>query len=404
MKKINKVVLAYSGGLDTSVIIRWLVENYQCQVVAFSADVGQTEELGGLEEKAKKAGASKLIVKDLKEEFGRDFILPSLKANAVYEGKYFLATALSRPLIAKYLVEVARSEAADAIAHGCSGKGNDQVRFEVSARALNPEIKIVAPLRHWELKSRAEEIDYAQKYGIPIPVTKEKPYSLDKNLWGVSIEGGILEDPWQAPPEDAFESTRSPLTAPDKAEEIEIEFEKGVPVAINGQKLNLVALIQALNILAGTHGIGRSDLLENRLVGIKSREIYEAPAATVLHLAHRDLENLTLDRETLHFKEIISSRYAEIIYYGLWFSPLREALDAFINKTQENVTGSVRMKLYKGNVIINGRRSPYSLYSKDFATYEKGSLFDETLSAGFVELWGLPLKIKGLLDKKIKNK
>lgn len=400
MEKISKVVLAYSGGLDTSVIIRWLIDHYNCEVIAFSADVGQGEELGGLEARAKKAGASKLIIKDLKQEFAEDFVLPTLKAGAVYEGRYYLATALSRPIITKHLIEIAGAEKADAIAHGCSGKGNDQVRFEVSAGALAPEIKVLAPLRTWEMKSRDEEIEYAREKNIPVPATKEKPYSLDKNLWGISIECGILEDPWVEPPEDAYEYTVSPQKAPDRPEEIEIEFVSGRPVTLNGQKLSLVNLITSLNILAGQHGVGRSDLVENRLVGIKSREIYEAPAAFVLHTGHKDLESLTLDRETLHFKEIISPKYAELVYYGLWYSSLKEALDKFVEKTQENVTGIVRIKLYKGNAIVTGRKSPFSLYDKNLATYEKGSLFDESKAQGFVELWGLPLKIKALIDRK----
>lgn len=399
----KKVVLAYSGGLDTSVLIKWLIEKYNCEVIAFTADIGQGEELEVIKEKAIKIGASKIYIEDCKKEFVLDFIFPTLKANAVYEGKYFLATALGRPLIVKHLIEIARKEKADAIAHGSTGKGNDQVRFEVSAMALAPDLQVLAPVREWELKTREDEIEYATKHGIPIPVTKQSPYSIDLNLWGRSIECGVLEDPWIEPPDEVFSLTVAPETAPADPTYIEITFEKGVPVALDGEKLDPVELISKLNQIAGMNGIGRSDLIENRLVGIKSREVYEAPAATVLHCAHRELESLTLDRETFHFKEQIALKYAELVYYGLWYSPLKTALDAFVEKTQETVSGIVKVKLHKGNCIVVGRRSPYSLYAYDLATYEKGDMFDQSLSKGFVQLWGLPIKIVSQIKKQFSS-
>ena len=399
MEKVNKVVLAYSGGLDTSVMIKWLIENYKCEVIAFSADLGQGEELTPLKKKAIKTGASKIFIKDVKDEFVTDFIWPSLKANAMYEGKYPLATALGRPLITKHLVEIAKKEKADAIAHGSTGKGNDQVRFEVTAMALAPKIKRLAPVRDWELKTRSEEIDYAKKHGIDIPVTKKSSYSIDLNLWGRSIESGNLEDPWFEPLEEIYALTVNPAKAPKKPTYIEIEFEKGIPVALNGKQMNGVKLIEKLNIIAGNNGIGRIDMIENRLVGIKSRENYEAPAATVLTIAHREMEALTLDRETIHFKEGISLKYADLIYYGLWYSPLRYALDAFIDSTQENVSGIIRMRLQQGTAVVVGRKSIYSQYQMNLATYEEGDKFDQKLSKGFVELWGLPVKISALTSK-----
>ncbi|MFB3897746.1 MAG: argininosuccinate synthase [bacterium] len=389
----KKVVLAYSGGLDTSVMIQWLIDKYGCEVIALTADVGQGEELEPLREKAIKTGASKIYIQDCREEFVKDFIFPALKANAIYEQKYLLATAIGRPLITKHLVEIAKKENADAIAHGSTGKGNDQVRFEVSAMALAPELKVLAPVREWELKTREEEMEYAQKRGIPVPTTKKSPYSLDLNLWGISIECGVLEDPWVEPPADIYKLTTAPELAPKTPTYVEIEFEKGIPVGLNGKRGNPIEMIIELNKIAGANGVGRTDLVENRLVGIKSREIYEAPAGTVLYWAHRELEAITLDRETAHYKELVTQKYSELVYYGLWFSPLKKALDAFIDATQETVTGTVRMRLLQGNCVAVGRKSPYSLYKLDLATYDKGDLFDQSLAKGFVELWGLPVKI-----------
>lgn len=397
MSQIKKVVLAYSGGLDTSVMIKWLIENYDCEVVAFCADLGQGEngktELKAIENKAYKIGASRVYMRDVREEFVKDFIFPALKANAMYEGKYPLATALGRPLITKHLCEIAKKENGDTVAHGSTGKGNDQVRFEVTQMALAPELKSIAPVREWELKTRAEEIDYAKKHKIPVPVTKKSPYSIDVNLWGRSIESGILEDPWIEPPEEIYEWTTNPSKAPKKPTYVEIGFRKGVPVSLNGKPMNGVALIEKLNQIAGANGVGRIDMVENRLVGIKSRENYESPAATVLLAAHKELESLTLDRETLHYKELISPKYAELVYYGLWYSPLRYAMDAFVNSTQETVTGTVRMRLLQGTCVGVGRKSRYSQYQVNLATYDKGDVFDQKLAKGFVDLWGLPVKV-----------
>lgn len=399
IKMMEKVVLAYSGGLDTSVCIKWLQEKYKCEVIAFIADLGQGADLNVAKERAKKIGVSKVYIENLKDEFINDYIFPSLKANAVYEDKYFLATALSRPLIAKKLVEIAKKEKAEAVAHGSTGKGNDQVRFDVSIMALASELKIIAPLREWEMKSREEEIDYAKKHNIPIPVTKGKPYSIDKNLWGVSIECGPLEDPALEPPADVYQMTVDPAKAPNKPTYLEIYFEKGIPIKLNNKKYPAVELINKINKIASENGIGRADLVENRLVGIKSREIYEAPAATVLYLAHKDLEGLTLGRETLHYKELISLKYSELIYYGYWFSTLREALAAFVDLTQKNVTGLVRLKLYKGNCTVVGRSSKYSLYSEALATYGKEDIFEHKAGEGFCKIWGLPLKIETFRKK-----
>ena len=393
--KIKKIVLAYSGGLDTSVMIRYLKEKYRSKVIAFAADLGQGEDLKPLVPRAKKAGADKVIIKDLKKEFAYDFVLPAIKINAMYENKYPLATALGRPLITKHLIEIAKKEKADAVAHGCTGKGNDQVRFEVSALALNPDIKVLAPVRSWEFKSREEEIDYALKHKIPVDVTKKSPYSYDLNLWGLSIECGILEDPWASPPEDIYKLTVSPEKAPDKPEVVTLTFDRGKPVKLNGRKYDLVTLIQKLNKIAGRNGVGRIDIVENRLVGIKSREVYEAPAAVVLIEAHRALESLTLDRELMHFKEILSLKFSELVYYGLWFSHLRKAIVKFFDEVNTQVSGEVRLKLYKGSVIVCGRKSRKSLYEYKLATYEKGDLFDQKLSEGFIKLWGLPYQISG---------
>ncbi|PKM82496.1 MAG: argininosuccinate synthase [Firmicutes bacterium HGW-Firmicutes-13] len=402
MKKL-KVVLAYSGGLDTSIIIKWLKDNYNCEVIAMAADVGQAEELDNLEEKALNTGASKIYIEDLKEEFVRNFIYPTLKADAIYEGKYLLGTSIARPVIARRMVEIAQKEGADAVAHGCTGKGNDQVRFELTVKALDPRLKIIAPWREWSITSREEAIDYALKNGIPVPVTKEKPYSMDRNLWHISYEGGILEDPYREPDEDMFILTVGAEKAPDEPLYLEIYFEKGEPKKINGRELAAVELIQELNKLAGAHGVGRADLVENRLVGMKSRGVYETPAGTVLHLAHHELEALTLDRDTMHFKELVAPRYAQLVYYGQWFTPLRKALDAFVDSTQERVTGTVKVKLYKGTCTIAGRRSDYSLYREDLATFEKGELYDQRDAGGFINCFGLPLMVQGLLDKEIKE-
>ena len=392
-KNIKKVVLAYSGGLDTSVIIRWLIENYGCEVIAFAADLGQGEELDPLHEKALRTGASKVFIEDLRLEFIRDFIFPALKANALYEGKYPMATSLGRPLIAKRLIEIARQEDADAIAHGCTGKGNDQCRFEFTAFALDPNIVCLAPVREWELKTREEEIEYAKRYNIPVTATLEKPYSLDKNLYGCSIECGVLEDPWQEPPEDAWQDSTSPLRAPDKPENVLIAFEQGIPVALDGKTMSPLDLIQTLAEMGHKHGVGRIDQVENRLVGIKSREIYEAPAATILIEAHRELESICLDRETHRFKEIVGLKFSDLIYNGWWYSPLREALQAFIDQTQRTVTGEVAIRLYKGAAVPIQRRSPSSLYDKSLATYETGDQFRHDSAAGFIDIFGLPLRV-----------
>jgi len=387
----KKVVLAYSGGLDTSVALRWLVDKGY-DVIAYMADVGQAGNLQGLKKRAFSAGASKVVIQDLKKEFVKDFAFQSLKAGAVYESRYLLATALSRPLIAKGLVKVAKKEKAGFVAHGCTGKGNDQVRFEVTITSLAPELKIIAPLREWSMSSREEEIDYAKEKGIDVDITKKGPYSLDKNIWGVSIECGVLEDPWKEPPQDAYKMTVEPKKAPNKPTYIEIGFKNGVPVKLNGEKFGPIGLVAKLNTLGGKNGIGRTDLVENRLIGIKSREIYEAPGAWILYNAHKDLEGLVLDREILHFKENVSLKYAELIYYGLWFTPLKKALDAFIDETQKGVTGTVKVKLLKGNVSVVGRKSPYSLYKKEMATYDEGDKFDRSVAEGFIKVWGMPYK------------
>ena len=390
---MKKVILAYSGGLDTSCIVRWLADK-GWDVVCFVADLGQGlgkgENFAKIKKRAMTAGASKAYIKDLKKEFVEDFIFPALKANAIYEGKYLLATALGRPLIAKYLVEIAHKEKAQAIAHGCTGKGNDQVRIEVTANILDPKLEIIAPVRAWEFKSREEEIDYAIKHKIPIEQTKKKSYSLDKNLWGVSIESGVLEDPWKEPPEDCYQWTVSPEKAPDKATYLDITFEKGIPKKINGKSYAGIVLIDKLNAIGGANGIGRADCIENRLVGIKSREIYEAPAGTILYTAHKELEAMAFDRELAHYKESRASLYGELIYYGLWYSKLRIGISKFVDETQKNVTGTIRLKLYKGNCTVSGRKSPYSLYKKHLATYSEGDKFDQRLSEGFIKLFGLP--------------
>lgn len=395
-----KVVLAYSGGLDTSIIIPWLKENYGYEVIAMAADLGQGEELEPLREKAIKTGASKIYIENLQEEFVTDFIYPTLKAGAVYEGKYLLGTSFARPLIAKKLVEIAEKEGAIAVAHGATGKGNDQVRFELTVKALNPDLKIIAPWREWDIKSREDAIDYANERGIPVPVTKDRPYSMDRNLWHLSHEGGDLEDPWNEPQDDLYLLGVAPEKAPDKPTYLELEFEQGIPVALDGQKLPPVKLLEKLNQLGGQNGIGIVDMVENRLVGMKSRGVYETPGGTILYTAHQGLELLTLDRITLHYKEQIAIRYAELVYDGVWYSPLREALDAFVQVTQKNVTGTVRIKLYKGNCTTAGIKSPYSLYNEEFATFGEDAVYNQKDAEGFINLFGLPLKVRAMMEKK----
>jgi argininosuccinate synthase len=393
----DKVVLAYSGGLDTSVAIKLLKEQYDLDVVALTVDVGNESNFSVVRDKALKVGAVKVLVKDAKELFIRHFVFPALEANALYEGRYPLATALSRPLIAKLLVDVAQEEAAQAVAHGCTGKGNDQVRFEVSISALAPELKIMAPAREWGM-TRQQTISYAKRHDIPLPITLASPYSIDENLWGRSIECGILEDPWVEPPEKAFSWTKSPREAPDEASYVEIGFEKGTPVAVDGQKLDGVSLVEWLNKLAGSHGVGRIDHVENRLVGIKSREIYEAPAAVVLLEAHQALEAITLSKSQLRFKQKVSAEYADLIYNGLWFTAQHHDLAAYIKSSQRFVTGTVRVKLFKGSLSVVGRKSPLSLYSYDLATYDKGDQFDQSASPGFIHIWGLPVRTQAQIQ------
>ncbi|MBI1976125.1 MAG: argininosuccinate synthase [Candidatus Omnitrophica bacterium] len=388
----EKVILAYSGGLDTSVAIHWLKEEKGFDVVAVLVDVGQGKELKPLAVKASKIGAVKTYCVDAKREFIEQYVWPALQAHAVYEGKYTLATALSRPLIAKKLIDIARKEKATAVAHGCTGKGNDQVRFDMAVLTLAPELTIIAPLREWELMTREEEIEYAQARGIPVPVKKKSPYSIDRNLWGISIECGVLEDPDTAPPEEAYQWTQDPLKAPRKSVEVEIAFQRGIPYGFNGKKMSSLSLIEKLNQLGARYGIGRIDSVENRLVGIKSREIYEAPAATILLQAHRELEMLNLDRELFQFKETLGPRYAQLVYNGQWFTPLREALDGFIRQTQYCVSGVVRMRLYPGFAACVGRTSAYSRYSKSLATYEQGDQFDRKIAEGFIKVWAMPYK------------
>ncbi|ACX52914.1 argininosuccinate synthase [Ammonifex degensii KC4] len=396
---VKKVVLAYSGGLDTSIIIPWLKENYGYEVIALTVDLGQGEDLAAIREKALRSGAAKAYVVDAREEFVREYVFPVLKAGAIYEGKYLLGTAMARPLIAKKLVEVARQEGAEAVAHGATGKGNDQVRFEVGVRALAPELKVIAPWREWSIRSRTEAMAYAEARGIPVPATPSQPYSRDQNLWHLSHEGGVLEDPAQEPPRDLFQLIKPPEEAPDQPLYLEIAFEKGEPVALNGQKLSPVPLLEELNRLAGEQGVGIADLVENRLVGIKSRGVYETPGGTVLFYALRELERLVLDRSTLHFKNIVAQTYAELVYDGLWFSPLKEALDAFVNSLTPYLTGTVRLKLYKGNLYPAGVSSPYSLYRQDLATFEADELFDQRDAGGFIRIFGLPLWVQALRGK-----
>ncbi len=405
MEKIKKVVLAYSGGLDTSIIIPWLKENYDgCEVIAVAADVGQGKELEGLREKAIKTGASKIYIEDLTDEFVNDFIFPTLKAGAKYEDKYLLGTSFARPVIAKRIVEIAKKEGADAIAHGCTGKGNDQVRFELTIKAFAPEMKIIAPWRIWDLKSREDEIEYANARNIPIPITKETNYSKDKNIWHLSHEGLDLENPANEPNYDKIlELGVSPEKAPDKATYITIDFEKGIPVSLDGVKMNGVELIKKLNVIGGANGIGILDLVENRLVGMKSRGVYETPGGAILYYAHEALETLCLDKDTMHYKHQTAIRFAQLVYNGQWFTSLREALSAFVDSTQQTVTGQVKLKLYKGNIITAGITSKYSLYDEEIATFEADEVYNQKDSEGFVNLFGLPIKVKALVDKKNKK-
>ncbi|OGV07165.1 MAG: argininosuccinate synthase, partial [Ignavibacteria bacterium RIFOXYA2_FULL_37_17] len=380
------------GGLDTSVMVKWLKDNYDAEIITFTGNLGQTKELIGLEEKALKSGASKSYIVDLTKEFLEEYAFPALKAGAMYEEAYPMACSLGRPLLAKTLVEVARKEGANMVAHGCTGKGNDQVRFEVAVGALAPDLINIAPLRTWEFKSREEEIDYAKANNIPVAATKDNPYSIDENIWGTAIECGILEDPMAEPPEDAFQHTVSPEDAPDQPEYVIIEFEKGIPVSVNGKEMDSVSLVKELNKIGGRNAVGRIDMIENRLVGIKSREVYEAPAGMILHSAHKELERITLEKSVAHYKTIVAQEYANLIYNGLWFAPLREAIQAFVDKTQEKVTGMVKLKLYKGNIIVSGRTSPYSLYDPELATYTAADQFDHKASEGFIKIYGLPYK------------
>ncbi|MDR6124803.1 argininosuccinate synthase [Bacillus sp. SLBN-46] len=395
----EKIVLAYSGGLDTSVSVKWIQEKYGYDVIALGLDVGEGKDLEAIKNKALNVGAVKAYMIDAKELLAKEYILPALKANCLYEGKYPLSSALSRPLISKLLVEVAEKEGASAVAHGCTGKGNDQVRFEVSIQALNPSLKVVAPVREWGM-TRDEEIKYAEENGIPIPVDLDNPFSIDANIWGRACEAGVLEDPWAEAPEAAFDWTNPIELTPDAAEYVEIEFEQGVPVALNGEKLPLVQLIETLNALGGKHGVGRIDHIENRLVGIKSREVYENPAALILINAHKELEFLTLTREVTQFKTQVEQQMAKIIYEGLWYSPIKPALDAFIEETQKTVTGTIRVKLHKGNHTVVGRKSPFSLYNEELATYSKGDAFDHNAAVGFIKIWGLPTKVYSEVTKK----
>lgn len=398
-----KVVLAYSGGLDTSIIISWLKEKYGYEVIAVTADLGQGEELEPLREKAIQSGASKIYIEDLRKEFVTEYIYPTLKAGAIYESKYLLGTSMARPLISKKLVEIAEKEGAVAVAHGATGKGNDQVRFELGVKALNPDLKIIAPWREWGIRSREDAIDYAEARGIPVPVTKKSIYSRDRNLWHISHEGGDLEDPWKAPPEDVLVLTVPPEKAPDKPTLVEIEFEQGIPVKLNGEALDPVTMLEKLNDIGGANGIGIVDIVENRLVGMKSRGVYETPGGSILVAAHRELELLTLDRDTLHYKEQAALKYAQLVYDGLWFTPLKEALDAFVDSTQKNVTGTVKLKLYKGNIIPAGAKSPYSLYNEELSTFGADEVYNQADAEGFINLFGLPLTVRALMERRNKS-
>jgi argininosuccinate synthase len=397
--KYNKVVLAYSGGLDTSVIVPWLKENYGCEVITYTANLGQgDDELVGLEEKALASGASKAYIFDLREEFLKEYAFPTVQAGAIYERLYLLGTSFARPVTAKYMVQVAEKEGADAVAHGCTGKGNDQVRFELTVKALNPHLRVIAPWREWDIRSREDALVYARAHGVPVAATEKSMYSRDRNIWHLSHEGGVLENPWSEPEEEMYTITVAPEAAPNTPRYLTLGFEKGIPVAIDGQAMGPVELLTQLNELGGAHGVGRADMVENRLVGMKSRGIYETPGGTILYTAHQGLESICLDRDTLHYKEVVSHRFAELAYFGQWFTPLREALSAFVAKTQERVTGSVRVKLYKGNCTVVGRQSPFSLYREDFATFGKDDVYDQGDAEGFINLFGLPMKVKALID------
>ncbi len=400
--QVKKVVLAYSGGLDTSIIIPWLKENYRCEVVAFISDVGQGKEIGPAKAKALRTGAVKTVVKDQRKEFLEEFCFSALRAQAKYEGSYLLGTSLARPVIARGLVETALKEGADAIAHGATGKGNDQVRFELTAMALAPHLKIIAPWREWKIKSREDAIDYAAKHGVEVPVTKKRPYSMDGNLWHLSHEGGELEDPWNAPSKHVFLTTKDPAQAPKKPLNLIVSFKGGIPVGLNGKKTASVEIVEILNKQAAAYGIGRIDLVENRLVGMKSRGVYESPGATVLYEAHRALQSLTVERETLHYGQVLSVKYAELIYYGQWFSPLRDSLEAFFETAQKSVTGDVRVELNPGRVVATGARSPYSLYQQDLATFGEDAVYNQKDAEGFIRLFGLPMKVVGMVKRKKK--
>ena len=399
-RKFEKVVVAYSGGLDTSIIVPWLKENYGCEVITFTADVGQgADELAGLEDKAAASGASKAYIMDLREEFLKEYAFPTMQAGAIYEHLYLLGTSFARPLMAKYLVQVAEEEGADAVAHGCTGKGNDQVRLELSVKAMNPYLEVIAPWREWNIRSREDALAYAREHNVPVAATEKSIYSRDRNIWHLSHEGGVLENPWAEPEEEMFLMTVALESAPDQPEYLTIGFQQGVPAAIDGVEMGPVELLAELNKVGGGHGIGRVDLVENRLVGMKSRGVYETPGGTILYTAHQGLESICLDRETLHYKELVGHRYAELVYYGYWFTPLREALDAFVAKTQERVTGMVRVKLHKGNCTVVGRKSPLSLYREDFATFGRDNVYNQNDAEGFINLFGLPLKVMALVDR-----
>ena len=391
VSRAKKIVLAYSGGLDTSVAIPWLKEKYAAEVIAVTLDLGQGSELNQVRERAIAAGAARCHVLDVREEFARDYILPALQADALYEERYPLATALGRPLIAKKLVEIAQMENAAAIAHGCTGKGNDQVRIDVSARAIDPRVTVIAPAREWEM-TRSDEIEYARARNVAVPATNENPYSTDRNLWGRSIECGVLEDPWAEPPDDIYTLTKSPAGAPDLPAYVQIEWQNGVPVAVSGVEMSLVELIASLETIAGVHGVGRIDMVENRVVGIKSREIYEAPAALLLHTAHREIEGLVVPKDLQRLKQRLSQEYADLVYNGLWFSHTRAAIDAFMQSIQQRVTGTIRLKLFKGDCRVVGRKSPFALYDQGLATYDEGDTFDHTAAEGFIKIWGLPVE------------
>ena len=397
-KSVNKVVLAYSGGLDTSCIVPWLVENYGCEVVCFCANLGQEEELSGLEAKALASGASKLYIEDLREEFITDYIYPTMMAGAIYEREYLLGTSFARPLIAKRMVEIAELEGADAVSHGATGKGNDQVRFELTVMALNPKLKIIAPWREWHIRSREDALKYCAEHNVPVTATIKSIYSRDRNLWHLSHEGGILEDPWQEPEEVMYQLSVSPEAAPDVAEYVEIHFEQGVPKRVNGVAMGPIDILATLNTIGARHGVGRIDLVENRLVGMKSHGVYETPGGTLLYRAHEGLEQICLDKQSLQYKQMIALKYAELTYNGQWFTPIREALDAFVAITQRNVTGDVRLKLYKGNIMLVGRKSPHSLYREDYATFGEEDVYNQKDAEGFIKLFGLPMKVSAMLD------